>query len=82
MKAGEEERARDLFDAHLPLARDEQQLGLAVRKYLMRRRGVIANADLRRPGPTLGKADIEEVERLVVRQEKRLATLKWRIWRD
>ncbi|MGH8664519.1 MAG: dihydrodipicolinate synthase family protein, partial [Burkholderiales bacterium] len=41
--AGERDRAHDLFDAHLPLMRYEQQpgVGLAVRKYLLHKRGVM-----------------------------------------
>ena len=43
---GDVERAHDLFDAYLPLARYEQQsgIGLAVRKHLMVQRGAIASA--------------------------------------
>ncbi len=75
--SGDVERARDLFDAYLPLARYEQQpgLGLAVRKYLLARRGAIACAALRRPGATLSQADTAEIERLLARQERRLAAL-------
>ena len=71
---GDVERAHDLFDAYLPLARYEQQpnVGLAVRKYLMARRGAIASAMIRKPGPKLSAADIADIERLVRRQEKRL----------
>ncbi|WP_108396102.1 dihydrodipicolinate synthase family protein [Devosia submarina] len=71
---GEVERAHDLFDAYLPLARYEQQqgLGLAVRKYVLAKRGVIASATLRKPGGSLGKLDIADVERLLARQAKRL----------
>lgn len=78
MNAGEEERARDLFDAYLPLARYEQQpgLGLAIRKHIMCRRGIIDHAGLRRPGQSLGQAERDEIERLIGRQEKRLAELK------
>ena len=41
--AGQREAAHDLFDAHLPLLRYEQQpgVGLAVRKYLLMRRGLL-----------------------------------------
>ena len=44
-KAGERDAAHDLFDAHLPLIRYEQQpgVGLAVRKYVLMRRGIIAS---------------------------------------
>ena len=40
--AGERDAAHDLFDAHLPLLRYEQQpgVGLAVRKYVLMRRGI------------------------------------------
>lgn len=74
---GDVERAHDLFDAYLPLARYEQQagIGLAVRKHLLRQRGAIASAALRRPGPRLGAADVADVERLVARQARRLAQL-------
>ena len=48
--AGQVERAHDLFDAYLPLARYEQQpgLGLAIRKYTLAKRGAIASATLRK----------------------------------
>ena len=74
---GDVERAHDLFDAYLPLARYEQQagIGLAVRKHLLRQRGAIASAALRRPGPRLGAADVADIERLVARQARRLAQL-------
>ena len=45
-KAGQRDAAHDLFDAHLPLIRYEQQpgAGLAVRKYVLQKRGVIASS--------------------------------------
>ena len=72
--AGNVERAHDLFDAYLPLARYEQQtaLGLAVRKYLLAKRGAIASHSIRKPAAKLSAADIADIERLVARQEKRL----------
>jgi 4-hydroxy-tetrahydrodipicolinate synthase len=75
--AGEVDRARDLFDAYLPLARYESQpgLGLVVRKYILARRSVISGATLRKPGSRLSPADIAEIEALLVRQDQRLATL-------
>lgn len=74
---GERERAHDLFDAYLPLARYEQQagLGLAVRKFLFKERGVIASDFVRKPGPKLSARDVEDIRFLVRRQEKRLAEL-------
>ncbi len=75
--AGDVERAADVFDAYLPLARYEQQPGpgLAVRKHLLARRGAIGSAALRRPSAALSPADLADVEMLVRRQERRLAML-------
>src|SRR3569833_1503230 len=61
-KEGKRDAAHDLFDAHLPLVRYEQQqgVGLAVRKYVMARRGLIASSAQRKPGGALdGKARAE-----------------------
>lgn len=75
--AGDVERAHDIFDAYLPLARYEQQpgLGLALRKYTLAKRGAIASAMVRKPGPKLSNNDIAEVERLIARQTRRLAEI-------
>ncbi len=75
--AGDIERAHDLFDAYLPLARYEQQanIGLAVRKHILAQRGVIASAAVRKPGPGLSAQDIADIARLTARQTRRLAEL-------
>jgi 4-hydroxy-tetrahydrodipicolinate synthase len=72
--AGDIEKAHDIFDAYLPLARYEQQpgIGLAVRKHIMAERGVIASAAIRKPGPKLSSADIADITRLTLRQTRRL----------
>ncbi|NNK16597.1 MAG: dihydrodipicolinate synthase family protein, partial [Sulfitobacter sp.] len=74
---GEMERGRDIFDAYLSLARFEQQpgMGLAIRKYTLAKRGIIAHDALRKPGAALSEASRAEVDRLIVRQERRLAEL-------
>ncbi|MCZ8251179.1 MAG: dihydrodipicolinate synthase family protein [Hylemonella sp.] len=74
---GDVERAHDLFDAYLPLARYEQQagIGLAVRKHLLLKRGVIASEAVRKPGPKLSAQDVADIARLVARQDRRLAAL-------
>ena len=74
---GDMERAHDIFDAYLPLARYEQQsgIGLAVRKHLMVQRGAIACAMVRKPGPKLSATDVADVERLVRRQDRRLGEI-------
>ncbi len=75
--AGDVERAHDLFDAYLPLARYEQQagVGLAVRKHIFAQRGIIASAAVRKPGPKLSAADLADIARLTERQQRRLAAL-------
>lgn len=77
MTAGDETAARNIFDAYLPLVRYESQpgLGLAIRKYILAKRGAIAHATVRAPGPKLTDAAIAEIETLIARQEQRLATL-------
>ncbi|MFO1398290.1 MAG: dihydrodipicolinate synthase family protein [Burkholderiales bacterium] len=67
--AGRRDEAHDLFDAHLPLIRYEQQPGpgLAVRKYVLMRRGIIAHDTLRRPGAALSAAARAEVDYLLER---------------
>jgi 4-hydroxy-tetrahydrodipicolinate synthase len=66
---GKRDEAHDLFDAHLPLIRYEQQPGpgLAVRKYVMMRRGIIASDSLRKPGAALTPAARAEVDYLLAR---------------
>ena len=75
--AGNLERAHDVFDAYLPLARYEQQagIGLAVRKHILAERGVIASAAIRKPGPRLSATDIADIALLTERQTRRLAQL-------
>ncbi|HUT49802.1 MAG TPA: dihydrodipicolinate synthase family protein [Alphaproteobacteria bacterium] len=75
--AGQTEAAEDLFDAYLPLVRHEQQpgYGLAIRKEVLRRRGIIASAKTRAPGPALSTDDQDELTRLIARQERRVAAL-------
>jgi 4-hydroxy-tetrahydrodipicolinate synthase len=67
--AGRRDAAHDLFDAHLPLIRYEQQpsIGLAVRKYVLMNRGILASDTQRRPAATLSKTAREEIDYLVRR---------------
>jgi 4-hydroxy-tetrahydrodipicolinate synthase len=66
---GKRDAAHDLFDAHLPLMRYEQQqgVGLAVRKYVLMKRGVIASETQRKPGAKLAPAARAEVDYLLAR---------------
>jgi 4-hydroxy-tetrahydrodipicolinate synthase len=71
---GKMDRAEDLFDTYLPLVRHEQQpgFGLALRKEILHRRGVIASPRVRAPGPILSTTDHRELTRLIKRLEKRI----------
>jgi 4-hydroxy-tetrahydrodipicolinate synthase len=72
--SGDAEGAEDLFDVYLPIVRHEQQpgFGLAVRKELLRRRGAIASATVRSPGPALGGTDLCELDSLQTRLARAL----------
>ncbi|MGR5141089.1 dihydrodipicolinate synthase family protein [Photobacterium sp. DNB23_23_1] len=76
-KEGDRNRAHDLFDAYLPLARYEQQpgLGLAIRKWIMYSRGIIASPSLRAPGPVLSSQAKDEISYLIDRQNNQLRGL-------
>lgn len=75
--AGDADGAEDLFDAYLSLVRYELQIGigLAVRKEVLRRRGVIASNALRTPGPKLDEKDQAELTRLLDRRAAALSKL-------
>jgi len=68
-KAGKRDAVHDLFDAHLPLIRYEQQpgAGLAVRKYVLQKRGIIASNAQRKPSASLSAAARAEVDYLLSR---------------
>ncbi len=71
------DRARDIFDAYMPMIRYEAQpgMGLAIRKYSLAKRGIIAHSTLRKPGPGLTATAMAEIDALASRQEKRLKVL-------
>ena len=75
--AGKLDRARDIFDAYMPMIRYEAQpgLGLAIRKYSLAKQGIIAHPTFRKPGAGLTAAAIVEIDALASRQEKRLKAL-------
>ncbi|RUU47459.1 dihydrodipicolinate synthase family protein [Mesorhizobium sp. M6A.T.Ca.TU.002.02.2.1] len=68
-REGERDAAHDLFDAHLPLIRFEQQqgVGLAVRKYVLMRRGAITSDVQRSPRSSLTPTGRSEVDYLLER---------------
>ena len=72
-QAGERDPAHDLFDAHLPLMRYEQQpgIGLAVRKHVLRLRGAIGSEAQRKPASALSPLARAEVSYLLARLARR-----------
>lgn len=65
--AGDRRQAADLFYRYLPLIQFEGQpkLGLAVRKEVLRRRGLIATATVRHPGPRLDPGSLDDLAETV-----------------
>jgi 4-hydroxy-tetrahydrodipicolinate synthase len=79
-KAGRRDEAHNIFDAHLPLLRYEQQqgVGLAVRKYILMKRGFLASDAQRKPGSTLSAKARLEVDYLwgrLAARDKRAAAV-------
>jgi 4-hydroxy-tetrahydrodipicolinate synthase len=71
-KDGKRDQAHDLFDVHLPLLRYDHQpgVGLAVRKYVLQRRGVLSTAAMRKPAPSFTAETRAEVDYLLARLAK------------
>jgi 4-hydroxy-tetrahydrodipicolinate synthase len=74
-KKGNVEAAHDLFDRYLPLLDYEAQgfWGVAARKEVMRRRGAIRYATMRRPGPSLSSNHMAEIDLLLRRLARALS---------
>ena len=74
-RAGQIDRAHDIFDVYLPLIRFETQpgIGLSIRKEVLKRRGAIAHSTVRPPGPSLSEATIAELNVLLDRLDARRA---------
>jgi 4-hydroxy-tetrahydrodipicolinate synthase len=70
--AGKQDEAHDLFDRYLPLLDYETQgfWGVAARKEVMRRRGAIKHATMRRPGPSLSASHMAEIDLLLTRLQR------------
>ncbi len=69
---GRRDDAHELFDAHLPLLRYEQQpgVGLAIRKYVLKKRGVISSDAQRKPSVKITRQACAEVDYLLKRVAK------------
>ena len=68
-RAGDIEQAMDVFDRYLPLMRFEnlEGVGAAVRKEMLRQRGLFADASTRAPGFVIDERLRETVSRLITR---------------
>jgi 4-hydroxy-tetrahydrodipicolinate synthase len=71
--AGEVDAAAEAFYPYVPLMRFEFQegLGMAIRKEVLRRRGVIECADIRPPGAKLDAATAAALDRVLAWTERR-----------
>lgn len=65
--SGDREKARKIFYQYTPLLRYEGQanVSVSIRKEILRRRGAIANADIRSPGAKLDKQGMDELTTLL-----------------
>jgi 4-hydroxy-tetrahydrodipicolinate synthase len=70
-RSGDVDAAADLFYRAVPLMRFEfqQGIGMAIRKEVLRRRGVLASAATRAPGPALDAATREALDRVMTWSE-------------
>jgi 4-hydroxy-tetrahydrodipicolinate synthase len=75
-EAGKQDEAEDLYDSYLPLIRHELQTGhgLAIRKYILVKRGAFKSDHVRMPGPSLTVEDRTEIDHLIRRLEQKLAS--------
>jgi 4-hydroxy-tetrahydrodipicolinate synthase len=65
-RSGDWDRVRALYTRFLPLIVFEQQPGVAVRKEILRRRGLLSTATVRHPGGALPPGAAEQLDRLLV----------------
>jgi 4-hydroxy-tetrahydrodipicolinate synthase len=64
-RAGRTDAARAIFTRYLPLLVFEAQPGVAIRKEILRRRGLVTSHRVRHPGATIDKATSEQLARLL-----------------
>jgi 4-hydroxy-tetrahydrodipicolinate synthase len=75
-QAGRLDEAADVFYRAVPLMRFEFQegIGMAIRKEVLHRRGVLASAATRAPGAQLDKTTREALDRVMAYSELALGT--------
>jgi 4-hydroxy-tetrahydrodipicolinate synthase len=67
VRAGDMDAAYRIYRLYLPLMVFEQQPGLAVRKEILRRRGLLASGRVRHPGGSIDAATADQLQRLLER---------------
>lgn len=77
--AGQADRAADIFYRYVSLMRFEFQegIGVAIRKEVLRRRGFIAHAAVRPPGPQLDAGTAAQLDRLLSWLRKTYQEDRW-----
>lgn len=68
-RAGDEEEARRIFERSLPLLNFQAVFRTAMTKDVLRRRGIIRNADIRTDGHRLDHGDVAELAALLARAD-------------
>jgi 4-hydroxy-tetrahydrodipicolinate synthase len=66
-RSGNPDESYRLYAKYLPLIVFEQQPGVAVRKELLRMRGLLRNAHVRHPGAAIGEAAARQLREIVER---------------
>lgn len=64
-RAGNQEAALRIYTKYLPLLVFEQQPGVAIRKEILRRRGLVTSNRVRHPGATIDPGTTEQLVRLL-----------------
>lgn len=67
VRAGDMDAAFGIYRRYLPLMVFEQQPGLAIRKEILRRRGLLTSARVRHPGGNIDGATADQLQRLLDR---------------
>lgn len=73
-RQGKRDEMHDLYDAHLPYLRYEAQpkIGVAIRKYVLKRRGIFTYDTMRDPSPVLSDTAKGDIDYLLDRLTKKL----------
>jgi 4-hydroxy-tetrahydrodipicolinate synthase len=64
-RAGNMEKANEIYRRYLPLIVFEQQPGVAIRKEILRQRGLITTSGVRHPGANIDAATTQQLRDLI-----------------